>query len=677
MDSSVRRLRALLLRHRRAYLTGFALSLVSIGFSLANPWVLRLAVDGIRTGAAPHQLAMLALAYLGVAVAGGAVRFFWRLRLLGAARTIEYELRNAYFAHLQRLPVGFFQHARTGDLMARATNDLTAVGRLVGVGVMYGFHTVVMFAAAGVFMVAIDAPLALLVLAVLPLVSVVFLVLGRRVHHHSEQLQAQFSTLSALAQENFSGIRVVKAFAQEQAQLQTFAAAGREYVARALRLARTSGAVWPAMTLILGLAAALVLWQGGVAVVAGRITLGQMVQFFGYLMMLSWPMIALGWVANIAQQGLASMRRIDEILSLRPAIASPPAARVPPVRRGAVEFRGVTFAYDGRAPVLRDVSLVIPAGATVAIVGPTGAGKSTLVSLIPRLWDVTAGAVLVDGLDVRAWDLQALRRQIGFVPQEPFLFSDTLEENLAFGLGDDAPERDGAGTGAAPDGGVVASGTVPARRTVSASDGARSGRGAPGHDGLAAGAAGSDGMHTDGARVRQAAAVAGLAGEIAGFPHGYATPVGERGVTLSGGQKQRATLARALARDPTILILDDALSSVDAATEEQILRGLRAVAAGRTTVIVSHRISTVRHADLIVVLDGGAIVEQGTHEHLLARGGLYADLYQRQLLREALDAEDGAADGDLAAATGPASAAAPAAADDAPPDAASSDRGQT
>ncbi|MCL6551725.1 MAG: ABC transporter ATP-binding protein/permease [Firmicutes bacterium] len=592
MDSSVRRLRALLLRHRRAYLAGFALSLVSIGLSLANPWVLRLAVDGIRAGASPHRLAALALAYVGVAVAGGAVRFFWRLRLLGAARTIEYELRNDYFAHLQRLPVGFFQRARTGDLMARATNDLTAVGRLVGVGVMYGFHTVVMFAAAGVFMVAIDAPLALMVLAVLPLVSLVFLVLGRRVHHHSEQVQAQFSTLSALAQENFSGIRVVKAFAQEQAQLETFAAAGREYVARALRLARTSGAVWPAMTLILGLAAALVLWQGGAAVVAGRITLGQMVQFFGYLMMLSWPMIALGWVANIAQQGLASMRRIDEILSLRPAIATPPAARVPSDRRGAIEFRGVTFAYDGRTPVLRDVSLTIPAGATVAVVGPTGAGKSTLVALIPRLWDVTAGAVLVDGLDVRAWDLHALRRQIGFVPQEPFLFSDTLEENLAFGLD---------------------------------------------------GAAGPGGPRTDSKRVRQAAAIAGLAGEIAGFPHGYATPVGERGVTLSGGQKQRAALARALARDPAILVLDDALSNVDTATEEQILRELRAFAAGRTTVIVSHRISTIRHADLIVVLDRGAIVEQGTHEHLVARGGLYADLYQRQLLRDALEAEDGGA----------------------------------
>ncbi|MDR7481690.1 MAG: ABC transporter ATP-binding protein [Armatimonadota bacterium] len=626
MDTSVRRLRAYLLRHRRAYLAGFALSLVSTALSLMHPWVLRLAVDGIRGGVTSRQLVGLALAYVGVAVAGGAVRFFWRMRLLGAGRTIEYEIRNDYFAHLQRLPVAFFQLARTGDLMARATNDLNAVSRLVGVGVMYGFHTVVMFAAAGAFMFTIDTPLALMVVAVLPLVSVVFLVLGRRVHHHSERLQAQFSTLSALAQENFSGIRVVKAFAQEQAQLHAFAAAGREYVARALRLSRTSGALWPAMTLILGIAAALVLWQGGVAVVVGRITLGQMVQFFGYLMMLSWPMIALGWVANIVQQGLASMRRIDEILSLRPAITSPPAARTPEVRRGEVEFRKVSFAYDGRAPVLRDISLVIPAGATVAVVGPTGAGKSTLVSLIPRLWDPTDGAVLVDGVDARAWDLQALRRAIGFVPQDPFLFSDTLEENLRFGLDGDPPGSAGAGASAG------------------------TGDDAGGGDG--AGTGGGPGAG-NGAGVRRAAEIAGLAQEIAGFPHGYATMVGERGVTLSGGQKQRATLARALARDPAILILDDALSSVDAATEEQILRALRDFAAGRTTLIISHRISTVRHADLIVVMDDGTIVEQGTHENLLARGGLYADLYRRQLLREALEAAGETVEASGATAEGP------------------------
>lgn len=573
------RLRAHIFRHRRAYLTGFVLSIISTGVALVNPWVLRQAVDSIRAGAPPQTLLLLAAAYVGVALLGGFIRFHWRMRMLGAGRRIEYEIRNDYFAHLQRLHQGFFHHTRTGDLMARGINDLNAVSRLVGAGIMHSFNTVVMFLAASVLMITIDPPLAAVVLGILPLVTVVFVVLGRRIHQRYERVQEQFSTISARAQENFSGIRVVKAFAQETAQIEAFSAINREYVHRSLRLARTAGALWPTMTFILGLVAAAVLWQGGLAVVAGRITLGQLVQFFGYLMMLSWPMIALGWTTTLFQQGFASMNRLEEILNTQPAIASP-AAAVDERPRGAIEFRNVSLSYGG-TPVIRGVTLAIPAGSTVAIVGPTGSGKSTLASLIPRLLDVTAGAVLVDGRDVRAYRLEALRGSIGMVPQEPFLFSDTLEENLAWGTE--------AG---------------------------------------------------DGRRVRNAAETAQLAGDVAEFPLGYQTMVGERGVTLSGGQKQRATIARALARDPAILILDDALSSVDTRTEEEILQGLRRFMATRTSILISHRISTVRHADLLVVLDEGRIVERGTHASLLAEGGLYADLYQKQLLQEALEADE-------------------------------------
>jgi ATP-binding cassette subfamily B multidrug efflux pump len=564
-------------RHRRAYLFGFALSVAASMLLMLDPLILRKAVDAITAGTDPRTLLTYALMLVGVNLGAWILKYFWRLHILGASRKIEYEIRNDFLIHLQQMHQAYFQHTRTGDLMTRAVSDLNTVQRFVGPGIMHFFSTLITAAIAVGFMLSIDVPLTLYLMIILPMVSLTFAVLGPMIHRRYESVQEQFSTVSTKAQENFSGIRVVKAFAQEPHEVEQFADLNREYIRRNLAVIRTDGALWPLMMFFLGLAAVVLLWQGGDAVIARRITLGQFVQVSGYLALLSWPMIALGWVLNLMQRGRASMKRLDEVFAQRSRIADAPDARGIGDLRGEIEFSHVTFAYNG-TPVLRDVSLRIPAGSTTAIVGPLGSGKSTLVNLIPRLFDVSEGQVLIDGVDVRRLRLDDLRRHIGFVPQDTFLFSETLRENVGYGLE------------------VV-----------------------------------------DEERVREASAVAQIAGDIADFPRGYDTPVGERGVTLSGGQKQRTAIARAVARDPRILILDDALSSVDTNTEEAILSRLRGVMASRTAILISHRVSTVRHADQIVVLSDGRIVERGTHDELLASGGVYAELYQRQLLEDALE----------------------------------------
>ena len=553
--------------------------------ALTQPQVLRFAVDDLYRGVTAAKLGRYAVILFAIAVASGLFKFWMRLAVTGISRHLEYDLRNQLFAHLQRLPLRYFQHARTGEIMSRATNDLSAVRMMLGPGLMYLVNTVVVAVVSIGFMLAISPRLTLLSLLPLPLVSFAVMVFGERIHRRFEEIQAHFATLSARVQENLAGVRVVRAFVREAGELEDFQVLNREYLAKNLALISTSGFLNPGLAFLSGIAALLALYLGGRQVVAGHITLGQFVAFTAYLGMLNWPMVALGWVVNLFQRGLASYRRILEILdapAAEPGLRTVPAApdREAVSVRGEIEFRHLTFTYPGASrPALRDVCFTVPAGRTVAIVGRTGAGKSTLLAMLPRVFEPPPGTVFLDGRDVRSWALGALRRNIGMAPQDPFLFSATIAENIAYGV-----------------------------------------------------------EHAEVAAIERVTAVAGLDGDVRGFPAGYSTRVGERGITLSGGQKQRATIARAVLRDAPLLLLDDCLSSVDTHTEETILRGLRGEMARRTTLIISHRVSTVRDADEIVVLDDGAVVERGSHDTLIARGGPYAELVRQQQLEDELEA---------------------------------------
>jgi ATP-binding cassette, subfamily B, multidrug efflux pump len=573
-------LKPYLVRYKKEFVAGLTALVITQLVGLIIPLVIKFAIDDLTQGATRRELLTYAAIFLGIALVKAVFQFWMRWVLIGISRDIEYDLRNDLFRHLVRLEPRYYNENRTGDLMAKLTNDLSAVRNMIGPGIMYSANTIVIGVAATALMAYLDLRLTILCLLPLPFASIMVKFFGQRIHEQFEKVQAMYSELTERVRESLSGVRVVRAFCQEGSEIAQFDRMNLEFVEKNKKLIWIQSFLWPGMALLFALSFLLIMVAGGRDVIANRITLGTFMAFNVYLMYLIWPIIALGYVTNIVQRGLASLGRLWAIFDAEPRIndREVPARPITTIR-GEIEFRNLTFSYNGH-PVLKGVNLKIPAGRTVAVVGATGAGKTTLASLIPRLYDAPPDTVLIDGVPVRQIPLSTLRRYIGFVPQEAFLFSESIRGNVRFG----APE---------------------------ASD----------------------------EEAERATEVSNILPEIRGFPKGFETMVGERGLTLSGGQKQRVTISRAVLRDPRILILDDALSSVDTYTEERILNHLTGVMAGRTTLLISHRVSTIRNADEIVVLHDGQIVERGTHVELLALNGYYAELYNKQLIEEALQEE--------------------------------------
>jgi ATP-binding cassette subfamily B protein len=569
-------------RYRMGLFWGGVSVLLSNGFALVIPQLMGRATEDLTQHVTRQKILKFALLIILFALLKNVFLFLIRWILIGVSRDIEFDLRNDLFANLERQPQSFYHTHRTGDIMARTTNDLNAVRQLLGPAIMYSANTVAFTVGALYFMLRISPWLCLCAFLPLPIASVLVQYFGSRIHHRFERIQAMFSDISAKAQENFSGARLIRAFAQEEPEIASFERANEEYIGRSLHLVRLMGMLWPTLEFVLGLSLVLTLFFGGRQVLFGHISFGQFVTFNTFMIMLTWPMIALGYVVNLFQRGTASIVRIDELLKQKPAIWDDEVdASIPldTALRGEIEFRNLNFSYaeegGNHAEVLHGINLSIPAGSSLAIVGPTGSGKSTLVGLIPRLHEAAAGSLYIDGHSIREYPLHVLRSNIGFVPQETFLFSESIRENIAFGVPSATDEE-----------------------------------------------------------ILRVATAAHIANEILEFPRGFETLVGERGITLSGGQKQRTAIARAVIRNPRILILDDALASVDTYTEEQILDELRRIMQGRTTIFISHRVSTVRNADRIAVLVAGRIAEIGTHDELIARNGYYTSLFEKQRLEE-------------------------------------------
>ncbi len=580
MFNQLRPLLPYLARYKTRFILGLAALLVSQSAGVSLPLVLKKGIDLLAQGV-NHRLLIYYSALLLALALTKAFFFFWvRWILIGISRDVEYDLRNDFFRHLLRLSPRYYTENRTGDLMSKLTNDLNAVRNLVGPGIMYSANTVVVGVATVAVMIHLDAYLTLLALLPLPVISVAVKFFGQQIHDRFEKIQALYSELTERVRENLSGVRVVRAFCQEEAETSEFDRMNREFVRKNQGLIWITSFLWPAVGMMFAVSFMLIMIVGGWHVLRGEISVGTFAAFNVYQAQLVWPIIALGWVVNIHQRGLASLGRMMTIFATQPDIDDR-AVPESPVKslRGEIEFRNLTFSYNG-TPILKNISLHIPAGRTVAIVGGTGSGKSTLVGLIPRLYEAPEGSLLVDGIPVREIPLETLRAHIGYVPQETFLFSESVRENVKFGV-----------------------------------------------------------PHASDAEIVRSTEISNILPEIQAFPKGFDTMVGERGLTLSGGQKQRTAISRAIIRDPRILILDDALSSVDTYTEEKILRHLTEVMAGRTTLLISHRISTIQNADEIVVLHDGMIVERGTHEQLLAKNGFYLDLYNKQLIEEELEKE--------------------------------------